>query len=169
MGYTYQEGLMDHVDDNLSKYNVNAKLQFKANDWLKFNFNNNATVNIIKRPMANQTIFYGTIADRYPTQVTQLPAERNNLPTWNEMLYMENTRYNQNRISDAMSISATITPLEGWDIVGEMKMRLDVENNDLEMGFPKTVLPNGTIQTITGNRQGYQYPGMTWRNTQCGS
>ena len=38
-----------------------------------------------------------------------------------------------------MSISATITPLEGWDIVGEMKMRLDVENNDLEMGFPKTV------------------------------
>lgn len=169
MGYTYQEGLMDHVDDNLSKYNVNAKLQFKANDWLKFNFNNNATVNIIKRPMANQTIFYGTIADRYPTQVTQLPAERNNLPTWNEMLYMENTRYNQNRISDAMSISATITPLEGWDIVGEMKMRLDVENNDLEMGFPKTVLPNGTIQTITGNRQGYQYPGMTWRNTQFGS
>ena len=137
MGYTYQEGLMDHVDDNLSKYNVNAKLQFKANDWLKFNFNNNATVNIIKRPMANQTIFYGTIADRYPTQVTQLPAERNNLPTWNEMLYMENTRYNQNRISDAMSISATITPLEGWDIVGEMKMRLDVENNDLEMGFLK--------------------------------
>ena len=41
LGYTYQEGLLDQVDDNLSKYNVNTKLQIKANDWLKFNFNNN--------------------------------------------------------------------------------------------------------------------------------
>lgn len=32
LGYTYQEGLLDQVDDNLSKYNVNTKLQIKAND-----------------------------------------------------------------------------------------------------------------------------------------
>lgn len=169
LGYTYQEGLMDHTEDNLSKYNVNAKLQFKVNDWLKFNFNNNMTLNMIKRPMANQTIFYGTIADRYPTQVTHLPREEYNLPEWNEMLYMQNTKYQQNRISDAMSLSATVTPLSGWDIIGEMKVRLDVENNDFIMGFAKTSLPNGTIKTITGNRQGYQYPGMTWKNTQFGS
>lgn len=57
LGYTYQEGLLDVVDDNLSKYNVNTKLQATANKWLKFNFNNNITLNILKRPMPNQTIF----------------------------------------------------------------------------------------------------------------
>lgn len=57
MGYTYQEGLLDQVEDNLSKYNINTKFQITANEWLKFNFNNNMTLNIIKRPLANQTIF----------------------------------------------------------------------------------------------------------------
>ena len=32
LGYTYQDGLMDHVDDNISKYNINTKLQFNANE-----------------------------------------------------------------------------------------------------------------------------------------
>ena len=169
LGFTSQDGLMDHVEDNISKYNVNTKLQFNANDWLKFNFNNNLSLNMIKRPMANQTIFYGTIADRYPTQVTTLPVDNYNLPEWNEMLYMQNTKYNQNRISDAMSMSATITPIKGWDIIGEMKIRMDVENNDFIMGFPKTSLYDGTVKTITGGKQGYQYPGMTWKNSQFGS
>lgn len=57
LGYIYQEGLLDQVDDNLSKYNVNSKFQIQANKWLKFNFNNNLSLNILKRPMANQTIF----------------------------------------------------------------------------------------------------------------
>ena len=39
MGYTYQEGLLDQVEDNLSKYNINTKFQITANEWLKFNFN----------------------------------------------------------------------------------------------------------------------------------
>lgn len=50
-----------------------------------------------------------------------------------------------------------------------MKVRLDVENNDFVMGFPKTAMHDGTVKTITGGRQGYQYPGMSWRNSQFGS
>ena len=61
---------MDKVDDNLSKYNVNTKFQINANKWLKFNFNNNLTLNILKRPMANQTIFYGTIGQTIPNAPT---------------------------------------------------------------------------------------------------
>lgn len=40
--------LLDKVDDNLSKYNVNTKFQIIANKWLKFNFNNNITLSILK-------------------------------------------------------------------------------------------------------------------------
>ena len=47
-----------------------------------------------------------------------------------EYRYLKQSHYVQNRISDAMSFAATITPLEGWDIVGEMKVRFDVENNE---------------------------------------
>ena len=47
LGYIYQEGLLEQVDDNLSKYNVNSKFQIRANKWLKFNFNNNLSLNIL--------------------------------------------------------------------------------------------------------------------------
>lgn len=170
MGYTYQEGLLDRLEDTLDKYNVNTKLQFRVNDWLKFNFNNNITLNIVKRPMANQTIFYGTIANTYPNRPTELPVDSEyNLPTWNEFLYMQNAHYCQNRLSDAMTFSTTITPLEGWDIMGEMKVRFNVENNDYELGKASYEQPTGIIETIDGTRQGYQYPGMHWKNTQLGS
>lgn len=134
MGYTYQEGLLDKVQDDLSKYNLNTKLQFKTSDWLRFNLNNNITLQMIKRPMANQMILYNKIGSHRPTQVTELPVESEyNIPSWNEMLYLKNSNYQRNRISDALSFSATVTPLEGWDITGEMKIRFDVENNNLKM------------------------------------
>lgn len=170
MGYTYQEGLMDKVDDSLSKYNLNAKVEIRANKWLRFNLNNNMTLNMIKRPMADQTIFYGTIGGAFPNRPTQLPVESEyNLPNWNERLYYGNSNYQQNRISDALTLSATITPLEGWDIMGEMRVRLDVENNDFKLRKPIYEKPGNVLNVVTGNKQGYQYPGMHWKNTQFGS
>ena len=170
LGYTYQEGLLDQVEDNLSKYNANTKFQIIANKWLKFNFNNNITLNILKRPMANQTYFYGTAGKAFPNTPTHLPVESEyNLPTWNEFLYMKQSHYLQNRISDAMTFSTTITPLEGWDIVGEMKVRFDIENNSFERGKPIFEKPQGDLNVIVGTRQGYVYPGMNWKNSQWGS
>lgn len=171
LGYTYQEGLMDKVTDNLKKYNVNTKFSVTATDWLKFNFNNNVTINLINRPMANQTIFYGTIANMSPTRVTRLPLESDEYatPTWNEQLYLKQANYNQNRVSDALSFNAVITPLKGWDIIGEMKARLDVENNKLKLGKSSWMQPTGEIVEVSGNKQGYQYPGMKWQNTKFGS
>lgn len=170
MGYTYQEGLMDKVQDDLSKYNLNTKLDIRPNNWIRFNFNNNITLTMLKRPMANQTIFYGTLGNSYPNRPTQLPIDSEyNIPTWNEMMYLTNVFYQQNRISDAMSLSTTITPLEGWDITGEMKIRFDVENNDSKMKRPSYMKPTGVLEMVKGNKQGYQYPGMTWQNTQFGS
>lgn len=171
LGYTYQEGLMDQVQDDLKKYNVNTKFTVAPNKWLKFNFNNNVTLSMITRPMANQTIFYGTIGNMSPSRVTKLPIQQTEYatPTWNELLYLKNTNYNQNRISDAMSFSAIVTPLKGWDIMGEMKVRLDVENNNLKLGKSRYGQPNGQVIEVSGNRQGYQYPGMRWQNTKFGS
>ena len=173
MGYTYQEGLLDKVQDDLSKYNLNTKLQFKTSDWLRFNLNNNITLQMIKRPMANQMILYNKIGSHRPTQVTELPVESEyNIPSWNEMLYLKNSNYQRNRISDALSFSATVTPLEGWDITGEMKIRFDVENNNLKMkDDQKYETPAGTFKPgdATNQRQGFAYPGISWKNMYFGS
>lgn len=170
MGYTYQEGLMDRVKDDLSKYNLNTKFQVKANEWLKFDLNNNLTLQMLKRPMANQTIFYNNVSGMSPNQVTQLPvASEYNIPTWNEQLYLQNSHYQQNRLSDALSLAATITPLKGWDIRGEMKVRLDVENNDLSMSQSEYALPSGILTPGATNKQGYTYPGINWNNCFFGS
>lgn len=169
-GYVYQDGLMDHVKDELDKYTINMKLSFQPKAWLRMNVSNNTTITHIERPMADQTIFYATISDKYPTQVVKLPVDSEfNIPTWNEVMYLKETSFNRLSVSDAMSLSLTITPLAGWDIVAEMKGRLDIQNTGFTMGFPKTTLPNGSIVVTSGGRQGYQYPGMHWKNTNFGS
>ena len=168
LGYTYQDGLLDKVDDNLSKYNVNTKFQIIANKWLKFNFNNNITLSILKRPMANQTIFYGTLGQTIPNAPTHYPidSEYNDA---SEFRYLKESHYVQNRISDAMSFAATITPLPGWDIVGEMKVRFDVEDNSFKRGYPTVEKPDGELKVDIGTKQGYVYPGMEWKNSKWGS
>lgn len=170
VGYIYQDGLIDHVTDELDKYNINIKLSFQPKQWLRFDVSNNATITLLDRPMANQTIFYATISDKYPTQAVRLPVDGEyDTPPWNEVMYLKETAFNRTSISDAMSLSMTITPFEGWDIAAEMKGRLDVQNNSFIMGFPKTTLPGGNVVVTSGGRQGYQYPGMHWKNTHFGS
>ena len=166
MGYIYQEGLMDKVQDDLSKYNLNTKFQINANKWLRFNLNNNITLQMIKRPMGNQMIFYNNVSNQYPNQATELPVDSEyNIPGWSELMYLKNSNYNQNRLSDALTLSATVTPLEGWNIVGEMKMRLDVEHNDMKLVQPYYETPQGKYKKGATQKQGYAYPGMSWKNT----
>lgn len=171
LGYIYQEGLIDKVQDGLSKYNANTKLSIKVNDWLKFNFNNNLSFNQLRRPLANQTIFYALVGNMSPTRATKLPVSDPELatPDWNEQLYLQKSKYRQNQFSDALSFSATLTPMEGLEFVGEMKARLDVENNDFELRKAQYALPNGVIAPGRQNKQGYHYPGMKWQNTNFGS
>jgi len=169
LGYIYEEGLLDKVDDNLSKYNVNTKFEIKANSWLKFNFNNNVTLSILKRPMAKQTIFYTLLGQSTPNAPTRLPVSNPEYADCTEFSVMKKSHYVQNRISDAMTFSATITPLRGWDIWAEMKARLDVEDNSFKRGYPISERPDGLLVTTVGTKQGYEYPGMSWKNSKWGS
>lgn len=77
---------------------------------------------MIKRPMGNQMIFYNNVSNQYPNQATELPVDSEyNIPGWSELMYLKNSNYNQNRLSDALTLSATVTPLEGGILIGEMK------------------------------------------------
>lgn len=170
LGYTYQGGLLDRVEDSLNKYSLNTKLQMKTTDWLKFNFNNNLTLTTIDRPLPNMSILYHNLARSAPNAAVQVPVEgQYNIPNWNEYLYLDKANYSQSRISDALSMSATITPLKGWDIVGEMKARFDVENSEFLQKRPRTTRPDGTIDDVTAPKQGYSYPGIEYTNSQWGS
>jgi hypothetical protein len=149
---------------------VNTKFQIKPNDWLKFNFNNNITLNLISRPLPDMSILYHQIARSQPNMVTEVPISGlYNLPSWNEALYLDNVGYSQNRISDAMTFAATVTPLKGWDIIGEMKVRFDVQNDEFLQKQPRTTRPDGTIENVTAPRQGYSYPGIEYSNSLWGS
>lgn len=171
LGYVYEEGLIDKVEDGLHKYNLNTKLLIRAKDWLKFNINNNLSLSNLSRPLPNQTIFYGTIANMSPTRVTRLPIadSRYATPAWNEQLYLQKTKYNKNQFVDALSLTATFTPLEGLELQAEMKARLYIENNDFTFRQAEYAQPNGEIVPSAKNKQGYHYPGMFWQNTKTGS
>ena len=116
------------------------------------------------------SILYHEISRAQPNRVTQVPVSgQYNLPSWNEGLYLDNVNYSQNRISDAMTFSATVTPLKGWDIIGEMKVRFDVENDEFMQKQPRTMRPDGTIEDVTSPKQGYSYPGIQYSNSLWGS
>ena len=169
-GYVRQGGLIDHVEDELDKYTVNMKFSFLAKEWLRFNLSNNLSVTDIARPMADQTIFYAQISDKYPTQATVLPVGGlYDIPSWNEVMYLKETDFDRIEVSDAVSFSVTATPVEGLDVTAEMRGRLDVQNSTFRMGVPKTTLPGGRIVATSGSRQGYRYPGIHWKNMSFGS
>ena len=170
LGYTHQDGLLDKVEDSLNKYNLNTKLTLTANDWLKFSFNNNLTLNTIERPLPNMSILYHEIARAAPNAAIRVPINgQYDVPNWNEYLYLKNVNYDQNKISDAMTLSATITPLKGWDIIGEMKVRFDVGNDKFLQKRPRTMRPDGRVEYVTAPKQGYSYPGIEYTNSQWGS
>lgn len=169
-GYTHQGGLMDRVEDSLDKYNLNSKIQIKATDYLKFNINNNITLTDITRPLPNQSIIYHNLARTSPNMVTTVPVNgKYNIPDTNELLYVQNSNYNQATLSDALSFAATITPIKGWDIVGDVKARFDVVNDKYLQMQPKKTRPDGTVENVVKPRQGYSYPGIEYTNSQWGS
>lgn len=170
LGYTYQEGLMDKVQDDIKKYYLNTKFHVRANKWLQFDLNNNVTLQMINRPMANQTIFYNNATGVAPNSVPEVVIDgQRHLSSWNELRTLQASNYQQNRVSDALTFSTTITPLRGWDILAEMKVRLDVDNNNLVMKQPYNILPSGQLEKGTTQKQGYTYPGIPWQSVYFGS
>lgn len=173
LGYTYQGGLLDHMTDDLKKYNLNTKLQTKTKDWLKFSLNNNMTLQVISRPLQNQMVLYNQIGSHLPTTVTHLPVDSDyNIPSWNQTLFLRKSHYQTNRLSDALSFAATITPLEGWDIKGEMRARFDVMKDQLRMdNGPKYQTPTGVLKpgVAENQKQGYGYSPISWKNMYFGS
>ena len=119
-------------------------------------------MNLISRPLPDMSILYHQIARSQPNMVTEVPISGlYNLPSWNEALYLDNVGYSQNRISDAMTFAATVTPLKGWDIIGEMKVRFDVQNDEfLQTAAPCHTAPTEAVENVTAARQGYSYPGI---------
>ena len=118
--------------------------------------------------MPNQLILYANVGKSIPNAPTHYPIDsKYNDAT--EFKNLKESHYVQNRISDAMTFSATITPVERWEILGEMKVRFDVEDNNFKRGFPTTEKPDGTLVIDKGVTQGYMYPGMNYQNSKWGS
>lgn len=166
LGYNYTGGLLDKVHDDLSKYNLNTKVQLTPKKWLKVNVNNNITMTDITRPLPNMSILYHDFARATPNQVSYYPVPGPyNLSTTNYQLYLKEVNYDERRISDAMSIGATITPLVGWDILAEMKARVDYLGQEFIKKQPYTTRPDGIVEPYTGARTGFSpNRSISWKN-----
>lgn len=162
-GYNYTGGLMDKVVDDLKKYNLNTKLEIKSKDWLKINLNNNITLINVDRPLPNMSILYHEFARSKPNMVTKLPIDGvYNVPDWDFNLYMKEMSYSEMRLSDAMSIGLTFTPVKGWDILTELKARMDYQNAEFIKKQPFMQRPDGNIIPVTKAMAGFNPPGTSW-------
>lgn len=68
-----QEGLMRYGNDIYTRNNLNARINTKVYDWLRFNFLSRLNRTNLNRPSYNKDLFYHNIARRWPTNGVYFP------------------------------------------------------------------------------------------------
>ncbi len=156
LGFNNQQGLLNGVKDDLKKISVNTKASIDLSKQFSIEFNNNITFMDIDRPLPDMTIVYHNISRSEPNRVTTLPINNAyNIPTWNNNLGIRSVFYNEQRISDALSMGFTFKPINGVSIIGQINGRFNFNKNNLNKSQPYVSRPDGILVPMTGATQGY--------------
>ncbi len=124
--YLLQNGLIRHGHDEYNRYTTNAKIGTQLASWARVDYTTKWTRVDYERPFYMNAHFYHNIARRWPT----CPVIDPNGHWMNEMEIAELEDmglYKQKSDQFTNQFRLTLTPLEGWDIIGDVAMR--VSNN----------------------------------------
>jgi len=144
--YFDQSGLLNFGTDNLSRSNINMKINTKLYDWLRFNFTSKFSSINIERPSYDKDLLYDRLARQWPTNAPYFP---NNTPNyeavqiWLEQGGMYNEKNNELSIIPGIEIE----PLKGWIIYSNLRWRM----NDWGMSNHEAKV----VATLADGTQGY--------------
>ena len=123
-----QEGLLRFGNDNYFRNNLNARINTKVYDWLRFNFLTKFNRTNLDRPSYNKDQFYSNIARRWPTNGVYFPD--GNLNYEGEQLWLERGgRYVENTNELSVIPGIEIEPLKGWIIFANYRWKMNTNGH----------------------------------------
>lgn len=119
-----QAGLLTFGNDNYFRNNLNARINTKVFDWLRFNFMSKFNRTNLDRPSHNKDRFYADIARRWPSNGVYFPD--GNLNYEGEQLWLERGgRYVENSNELSIIPGIEIEPLKGWIIFANYRWKMN--------------------------------------------
>ncbi len=119
-----QTGLMKIGDDGFTRNNLNAKVNTKIFDWLRFNFTTKFNRTIIDRPSYDKSLYYNSLAREWPTNAPYYPD--GNLSADNVQIWLEQGgRYKEGQNELTVIPGLEIEPLKGWIIYTNYRWKMN--------------------------------------------
>ncbi len=118
-----QDGLFVYGEDSHRRNTVNAKVNTKVYDWLRFNFLSSLSTTNISRPSYNNNEFYFNLARQWPTNAPYYPD--GNLAGEAVQIWMERGgRYDENQNVVSVVPGIEIEPVKGWTIYANYRWKM---------------------------------------------
>lgn len=122
-----QEGLLRYGNDSYIRNNLNARVNTRVYDWLRFNFLSRLNRTNLDRPSYNKDIFYHNIARRWPTNGVYFPD--GNLNFEGEQNWLQNGgRYLENSNEFMVIPGIEIEPVKDWIIFANYRWKMNTNS-----------------------------------------
>ncbi len=123
-----QEGLLTFGNDNFFRNNLNARVNTKVYNWLRFSFLSKFNRTNLDRPSHNKDRFYSDMARRWSTNGVYFPD--GNLNYEGEQLWLERGgRYVENTNELSVVPGIEIEPLKGWVIFANYRWKMNTNGS----------------------------------------
>ncbi len=163
-----QEGLLRYGEDDHTRNTINAKVNTKVNNWLRFNFSSKFGRTNISRPSYNKGNFYYNLSRQWPTNGPYYPD--GNLAGEAVQIWLEQGgRYNENQNEYSIVPGVEIEPIKGWIIYANYRWKMNPSgytNHDAKVYgtdaySDRMLLPPGTNSfTMASAQSTYNSPNV---------
>jgi TonB-linked SusC/RagA family outer membrane protein len=145
-----QEGLLTFGKDNYVRNNLNARINTKVFDWLRFNFMSKLNRTNLDRPSHNKDRFYSDMARRWPSNGVYFPD--GNLNYEGEQLWLERGgRYVEKSNELSIIPGIEIEPLKGWVINANYRWKMNTNGYTNHEAKVAGTFVNGTPFYLRAN------------------
>jgi TonB-linked SusC/RagA family outer membrane protein len=119
-----QAGLLKIGDDSYTRNTLNAKINTKVYDWLRFNFSTKYFRKNINRPSYDKGEYYYNLARQWPTNAPYYPD--GSLAYENVQIWLEQGgRYDENQNEFTIIPGVEIEPVKGWVFFSNYRWKMN--------------------------------------------
>jgi len=159
-----QEGLLVIGHDTHTRNTLNAKINTKVYDWLRFNFSSKYFRKNINRPSYDKGTYYFNLARQWPTNAPYYPD--GSLAYENVQIWLEQGgRYDENQNEFTIIPGVEIEPIKGWVIYGNYRWKMNTSGITSHEAKVIGTLANGSKTFLRPNNNFASYDYESYYNS----
>ncbi len=159
-----QEGLLVIGNDSHVRNTLNAKINTKVYDWLRFNFSTKYFRKNVNRPSYDKGEYYHSLARQWPTNAPYYPdgtLAYENVQIWLE----QGGRYDENQNEFTIIPGLEIEPMKGWVIYANYRWKMNTSGVTNHEAKVVGTLVNGAKTYLRSNNNFTSYDYESYYNS----